>query len=268
MHLDYLIHLAKRGVSDIHPGGEKATYALLDALNLHPGECVLEIGCGTGRTMERLAQRYPVAIFGIELLPEMLAAARRRLHIAGHLRHICLVQSRGETLPFPDQAFDKVFSESVLGFQDVAVVRKMLHEIQRVLRGGGLYVANEAIWRPGVDSQIVEEINHSCEADFGLRQATDRGWSISDWLEAMQACELNVRSADLLEARPLIAGGGQRKLSPQGSPGSRFFNRFHLLRRYLDPEMLAQLLRYRRLLRSHLGDGQYIEGRLLIMEKL
>jgi len=54
--------------------GRDATIAELDA---RPGDGVLEIGCGTGRNLVRMARRFPEArLFGLDVSNEMLASAR------------------------------------------------------------------------------------------------------------------------------------------------------------------------------------------------
>ena len=57
-----------------------------------PGDKVLEIGCGTGRNLVKLAQAYPEArLFGLDVSREMLATAAastraRRARLAHRLR--------------------------------------------------------------------------------------------------------------------------------------------------------------------------------------
>ncbi len=57
---------------------------LIDRLRPQPGDCVLEIGCGTGRNLIRAARQYPQAHFyGIDISGEMLATAQERIARAG-----------------------------------------------------------------------------------------------------------------------------------------------------------------------------------------
>lgn len=53
---------------------------LIDELDVRPDDTVLEIGCGTGRNLAKIAQRYPSSrLFGFDLSDEMLKSAHRML---------------------------------------------------------------------------------------------------------------------------------------------------------------------------------------------
>jgi S-adenosylmethionine-diacylgycerolhomoserine-N-methlytransferase len=63
---------------------------------LHPprGGAVLEIGCGTGRNLIKLARAYPdAACYGLDVSEEMLATARRNVARAGLSERIRLEQA-------------------------------------------------------------------------------------------------------------------------------------------------------------------------------
>ena len=79
--------------------------------------------------------------------------ARRRLRLAGLGKRSSVQPVKpGERLPFGDATYDRIYTESVLGFQDEAGTEALLSEICRVLKPGGRFVANEAIWRAGVSA--------------------------------------------------------------------------------------------------------------------
>ncbi len=70
--------------------GRDATIAELDA---RPGDGVLEIGCGTGRNLVKMARRYPQArLFGLDVSNQMLASARAAIARAGLESRVRLAQ--------------------------------------------------------------------------------------------------------------------------------------------------------------------------------
>jgi S-adenosylmethionine-diacylgycerolhomoserine-N-methlytransferase len=72
-------------------------------LRPHPGDKVLEIGCGTGRNLVKLAQAYPQArLFGLDVSREMLATAAASTARAGAASRIAL--SQGDATSFDPQA--------------------------------------------------------------------------------------------------------------------------------------------------------------------
>jgi SAM-dependent methyltransferase len=89
---------------------------------------VLDIGCGTGRLVAALAERG-VDASGVDVSPEMLAVARRKLP------QCRFVEGRAEQLPFGDAAFERV----VFGLVVHLVERPAAFaEAFRVLAPGGV----------------------------------------------------------------------------------------------------------------------------------
>lgn len=88
---------------------------------------VLDLGCGTGRTLD-------LASCGLDPSPQMLALARGR-HAARPL-----VLGRACALPFPDASFDAVFALHVFMHLPKSGLAAALDEAFRVLRPGGTFV--------------------------------------------------------------------------------------------------------------------------------
>lgn len=91
--------------------------------------CILEVGAGTGLNFNF----YPRASRGVasELSFEMLRVARGKKRP----KHVHLVQTSAETLPFADDSFDAAFATLV--FCSVASPSEAFGELRRVVRPGG-----------------------------------------------------------------------------------------------------------------------------------
>jgi S-adenosylmethionine-diacylgycerolhomoserine-N-methlytransferase len=86
---------------------------LIAELKAPSGAHVLEIGCGTGRNLIRIARMYPnVACFGIDVSNAMLETARRSIASAGLADRIALAQADAVTADpvrlFGRRSFDRV----------------------------------------------------------------------------------------------------------------------------------------------------------------
>jgi phosphatidylethanolamine/phosphatidyl-N-methylethanolamine N-methyltransferase len=106
---------------------------VIRSLAIEPGACVLEIGVGTGLSLD--AYPHHCHVTGIDLAPEMLERAQDRVNRNGW-RHVTLAQGDALNLQFDDDAFDYV-----MAFHVVSVVpdpQRMMAEAQRVCRPGGL----------------------------------------------------------------------------------------------------------------------------------
>src|SRR5260370_11124972 len=76
---------------------------ILDGVEAGPGARVLDLACGTGAMMRRLAARLPdVYLFGADLSVRQLRAARARSD------WLMLLACHAAALPFPSSAFDVV----------------------------------------------------------------------------------------------------------------------------------------------------------------
>lgn len=92
------------------------------------GGIVLDVGCGVGMYTNAFLRETP-HVFGVEIEFERAREAQVQERAAG------VVQSPGERLPFPNAAFDVVFSHEVL--EHVADAHICVVEMVRVTRPGG-----------------------------------------------------------------------------------------------------------------------------------
>jgi len=97
---------------------------------------ILDVGCGTGYLLSRLAARAPQAevLAGIDAAPAMIEVARA----AAADDRLRFVAGRAERLPWPAASFDLVVSTT--SFDHWADQRAGLAECARVLAPGGCLV--------------------------------------------------------------------------------------------------------------------------------
>jgi|UniRef100_A0A7C3V471 SAM-dependent methyltransferase len=111
---------------------------------IHPGESVLDIGCGAGVDSIIAARLVGPEgkVRGIDLSPEMLARARENACLAG-VDNISFQEASAEVLPFPDSSFDVVLTNGV--FNLVVDKAKALAEVYRVLKPGGRFLLADQV---------------------------------------------------------------------------------------------------------------------------
>jgi arsenite methyltransferase len=113
--------------------------------SLHPGDAVLDIGCGAG--VDALVAASMVGpggrVVGLDVTPAMLQAARANLAQL-NWPQVSLAQAEAEHLPFPEGGFDAVISNGV--FNLTFNKGRALAESHRVLKPGGrLLLADMAL---------------------------------------------------------------------------------------------------------------------------
>jgi ubiquinone/menaquinone biosynthesis C-methylase UbiE len=112
------------------------TRLAIEALDIRPGEDMLDLGCGPGQAAAlMLPLARPGRVCGIDQSPVMIDQARQLNRDAIRTGDAAFAVAGFDALPYPDASFDGVLASNVMYFwHDTAPV---LAEIRRVLRPGG-----------------------------------------------------------------------------------------------------------------------------------
>ncbi len=110
---------------------------VLELLNPHPGERILDLGCGDGVWFLELVRR-DIEVIGLDISSRDVRKASTRLCLSG-LR-ASLVTASATEIPFMDSSFEKVFSLNTI--EHIREDRQVIREAFRVLRPGGCCVVS------------------------------------------------------------------------------------------------------------------------------
>jgi ubiquinone/menaquinone biosynthesis C-methylase UbiE len=110
---------------------------LVRAISIPPRSRILEIGCGRGIALPRLAQLCsPSRLVGIDIDPVLVNHAEKRLRRHGVDAEVRVADAR--ELPFDDREFDVVIDFGTCYHIDEP--ERALREIDRVLDLGGIFI--------------------------------------------------------------------------------------------------------------------------------
>lgn len=112
----------------------------LELANLHVGNKVLDVGCGTGALLLTAAERVgdTGSLHGIEPSAEMRAHAQHKARSQGIAMEV--VDGSADNIPYPSDSFDVVFCTLAFHHLPRSVRQDAIREMRRVLRPGGVAV--------------------------------------------------------------------------------------------------------------------------------
>lgn len=103
---------------------------------------LLDVACGTGRTLRQLATAHPgIAYHGVDLSTPYVQAARRLL---ADVAEVSLAVENAEALPYADATFDVVTCVYLFHELPRNARRRVVAEMRRVLKPGGLLVVEDS----------------------------------------------------------------------------------------------------------------------------
>ncbi|MFE6906109.1 class I SAM-dependent methyltransferase [Streptomyces erythrochromogenes] len=148
---------------------------------LRPGDRVLDAGCGTGRALGALRAAVGPAgtVLGVDLTPQMLAAARR----AGRAAEGALLLADVARLPLRDGALDAVFAAGLIAHLPDPAAN--LRELARVVRPGGRLALFHPIGRAALAARQGRELTpQDLRAEHNLGPLLSAaGWGMTSYAD-------------------------------------------------------------------------------------
>jgi arsenite methyltransferase len=120
---------------------------------LHPGDVVLDIGCGAGFDLVNAGLLAGPAgkVYGIDLTQEMIDKARVTIRRAG-LTNSEVLLAGSDHIPYSDRTFDVVISNGVLNLSPLK--EKSFQEIYRVLKQGGRFQFADIVLKEDLPDKV------------------------------------------------------------------------------------------------------------------
>lgn len=127
-----------------HIGESEATVELLNLCYIKEDKHLLDVGCGVGVTPVMVARKYGCRMTGVDISEGMVMKSRQRAKRAQLTDRVEFLVADAQDLPFSDNSFDAVITESVTAFPEDK--QKAVNEYVRVTKPGGYIGLNDSTW--------------------------------------------------------------------------------------------------------------------------
>ncbi len=148
--------------------------SILDRVDIHPGERVLELGPGPGAfTVDAARRAGPEGrVIAVDIQPQMITQVEQRVREAG-LTNVETGVASAHDLPLEDGSVDRAFLVTVL--PEIPDQARALAELRRVLEPGGVLSITEEFTDPDYPFPS-ETIRRAEAAGFNLAQRFGNWW--------------------------------------------------------------------------------------------
>ncbi|MCZ0704369.1 ubiquinone/menaquinone biosynthesis C-methylase UbiE [Natronobacillus azotifigens] len=172
MTVSYTDMIAAFNIGSAHPGGLAVTKEMFQQVEKHPHQSILDVGCGTGRTVQYISEQTTGKIIGIDYDPKMITKAKQKL---ANTTNVELKTGNVEALPIDEETIDCIISESVTSFAHIPVALK---EYARVLRENGILCLLEMTATMPLSPEAKQELT----SFYGLSSI----YTEPEWREAIE----------------------------------------------------------------------------------
>lgn len=141
---------------------------------LRPAEAVLDLGCGTGLSFDPLEQAVGPQgrIIGVELSPDMLAQARKRIAGRGWT-NVTLIEANAEEVDLAPGSVDAVVSTYT---NDIMHSRRAVERAVQALRPSGRFVAAGVKRATGLRGVLLNPVTLAYSLPFITMPLTASPW--------------------------------------------------------------------------------------------
>ena len=176
-----------------HMGGLEATEELIELCHIGEGSHVLDVGCGAGQTPCYIAKRYGCRVVGVDISERMIERSRERAKREGVADKVEFRVADAQDLPFEDDVFDAVITESVTAFTEDK--QRAVKEYARVTKTGGYIGLNESTW---LKVPPPPEMVAWASQDLG---AHVKPLTSDDWAGLLEGAGLTIKTVNVREVR-------------------------------------------------------------------
>lgn len=172
----------------------------LDKIPIRPDSVILDVGCGGGRTIDRMAARASEGkVIGIDYSPDCVAWSRTYNKKWVKQGRVKILQAAVNKLPFDDNHFDIVTAvETVYFWPDLT---ECFNEIKRVLKPSGKFIIINEMYK----SEAFREKNDTYAAAGDMQIFAPE--ELKNWLEKLHF--LNVK-IEVVEANNWLCCIGEK----------------------------------------------------------
>ena len=199
--------LARLGKRVLRPGGIGLTRRLLAAAAPEPGERVVELGPGVGRTAELLLARRPSSYRAVDPDPEGRDQVSAILDEHPDAEYVV---ADAAATGLPDASADLVMGEAMLTIQSDEHKREIIAEAVRLLAPGGRYAVHELALRGDRSPEELDAVRRSISRTIkvGARPLPLEGWKGLLTGAGLEVEWTGTAPMHLLEPRRLIEDEG------------------------------------------------------------
>ena len=184
---------------DKHSFVWKLASGVLELLNAQSGECILDLGCGTGHLTARIAETGALVV-GVDRSPEMIRQAREKYPSL----HFEVMDAREISL---DGTFDAVFSNATLHW--IKEQERVIAGIKNLLRPGGRFVAE--FGGKGNTGELLNAVQHAWQK-LGIAGPAPHPWyypSLAEYAGLLEQHGFEVTNATLFDRPTPLDDGAQ-----------------------------------------------------------